>query len=509
MGEMAQDVQWLRTFVTEGCEKSFAALVQHYQGLVYSAALRQVQDSTLAEEVAQAVFVILARKARTLPQNVVLAGWLFRTTRFVASHAVRDRRRRLKYEKEAAAMNPHEPAPRSAWDDVAPVLDEALARLGATDRHAILLRFFEQKHLKEVGSALGTTEEAARKRVARALDKLHLFLTRRGTVLSVTGLATALTANAVQAAPAHLFSAITATVAAKGGSTATLLLINSSMKAMLYAKLQPFAICGAGLLLVASLGGLFAQQAKDPRVLFEDTFEDVTLAQWTGNLHGVHHGTVVADPLRPQNRVLTFTELSANGDVFSAVSIPVANTSQQYILSFDYLGLSPDGSRNLGGFLGLAASVDDWEQGRIWVAGTDPTGISPPSGVLLSDDSEWHHYEIDLSSWIQQNNLQSFHLMMEDWRDRGGVPGDVYFDNIRLVTGSRHEPRLQVHVTEVTACWDSQPNQNYQLQYRSPRTPGGWVNVGSPVLGTGGTNCLADPIPLNEPQRFYRVVNVP
>ena len=100
------------------------------------------------------------------------------------------------------------------------------------------------------------------------------------------------------------------------------------------------------------------------------------------------------------------------------------------------------------------------------------------------------------------------HLMLEDWRDIGGVPGDSYFDNIRLTALQPREPRLQVHVTEITACWESELNQNYQLQYRSAMTPGGWVDAGGAVAGNGEINCVTNHVPFNEPQRFYRVIKV-
>ena len=256
--------------------------------------------------------------------------------------------------------------------------------------------------------------------------------------------------------------------------------------------------------------GLTSVFAAQPAVLFEDKFESGNLDQWTGDVHGPHHGQIVADPLKAGNRVLTFTELDANGDVFSAAPIWLKEGNRQYIVSFDYLGLAQPGSLpgNLGGFLGIATSVDLWQEGRFWLGGTDPSGINTAMGVQLEDDGAWHHYEIDITPLVEQEAITEVHLMVEDWRDIGGVPGDVYFDNIQL-TGNKRQSKLKVHVTEVTLCWESETNHNYQVQYRSTGSPGGWANVGSPVAGTGTTNCVADHLPLGEPQRFYRVIDAP
>jgi hypothetical protein len=256
---------------------------------------------------------------------------------------------------------------------------------------------------------------------------------------------------------------------------------------------------------------VFPALAAENRVLFEDNFESGNLHQWTGDVHGPHHGVIVADPLRHENHVLTFTELSANGDLFCAALVSVANSAQRYVLSFDYLGLPQADSvpDNLGGFLGLATSVDEWQQGRYWLAGTDASGINTPIGVELKDDGAWHHYEIDVTSLVRSAGLTDVHIMVEDWRDIGGVPGDVFFDNIRLVATRVHEPKVQLHVTEVTLCWDSETNDIYQLQYRSSHSPGGWMNVGLPVAGNGGTNCVVDHLAIGEPQRFYRVIVLP
>ncbi len=165
--KMTESQTLLTQYVNNGSESAFRELVSRYINLVYSTALRLVEhQSQLAEDVAQTVFIALAQKARTLPVDVMLGGWLHQHTRFVAAKLMRGERRRQNREREAAEMNRLEDHSKANLDRVAPILDEAIGELGAADRAAILLRFFEQGSFQSVGDALGISDEAARNAAA-------------------------------------------------------------------------------------------------------------------------------------------------------------------------------------------------------------------------------------------------------------------------------------------------------------------------------------------------------
>ncbi len=201
------DHQLLEEYALRGSDAAFTQLVERHLGLVHAAALRQVRDRALAADVAQAVFILLAQKAKTLRRGVVLTGWLFQTTRFIASRALRGEWRRQQREQEALDMqaldstDPH-------WDRLAPELDEALAKLSGTDRDALLLRFAEGRNHREVGAALGLSEDAARKRVDRALERLRSGLTPHATGLSLLLLGSLLAERLVAAPSTTLVSSI-------------------------------------------------------------------------------------------------------------------------------------------------------------------------------------------------------------------------------------------------------------------------------------------------------------
>jgi len=223
------DPQLLRSFARDRSESAFAELVARHLPMVYSAALRQMNgDIHGAKDIAQLVFTDLARKSRALSENVVLAGWLHRATIFAARQMRRGERRRQDREQQAAAMNTIEPKlepENSDWAQIHHLLDEALDHLNKTDRDALLLRFFRQQSFAEVGASLGGTEEAARKRVGRALEKLRLILRRRGVTTTTAALSATISANAVQPAPAGLAAVIAHSSLAAAGTETTFALL--------------------------------------------------------------------------------------------------------------------------------------------------------------------------------------------------------------------------------------------------------------------------------------------
>jgi RNA polymerase sigma factor (sigma-70 family) len=254
---MTDNQTLLAQYAREGSEQAFQELVSHYLDLVYSTARRLVGgDTHLAEDVTQMVFTDFAREARNLPADVMLGGWLHRHTYFVASKTVRGERRRQSRERQVVEMHSTEDHSAENLAQVAPLLDEAINQLDPDDRAAILLRYFERQDLRSVGRAIGASENAAQKRVARALEELRVLLQRRGIALSAAGLASVLGAHAVSAAPAGLLlsvsqaalAAAATTAAASGGSTLT------TIKIITMTKLQ-YALIGA--VLVAAVGTPF------------------------------------------------------------------------------------------------------------------------------------------------------------------------------------------------------------------------------------------------------------
>ena len=232
-------MELLRRYVFERSETAFAELVRQHVGLVYSAALRQTNgDAHLAEDITQEVFTDLARKAPRLVRHSSLAGWLYTSTRYAAATFRRAELRRRAREQEAHAMNQilQSAGTDPAWEQLRPILDEAMHELKATDREAVLLRFFERLPLAEVGERLGVSENTARMRISRALERLRGAVADRGATSTAGALELALGSQVAVAVPAHLAGSVSAAALAAAGATSVLaaalarLLISTKVK---------------------------------------------------------------------------------------------------------------------------------------------------------------------------------------------------------------------------------------------------------------------------------------
>ncbi len=248
------DQQLLRDYTGRWSEAAFAELVRRHVDFVYSAALRMVRDAHLAEDVTQGVFVALARNARQLTDRPVLSGWLHRTAQNLAANAVRSDVRRRAREQETAAMNELLSAePDAVWEHIAPHLDAALGELNEADRDALMLRYFERKSAREMAQSLGVSDEAAQKRVSRAVERLREFFAKRGVTVGASGLVIVLSANAVQAAPVGLAVTISSaaalartTIASTTTATATKAIAMTTLQKTLIAVTLTAAV-GAGI----------------------------------------------------------------------------------------------------------------------------------------------------------------------------------------------------------------------------------------------------------------------
>ena len=243
--------QLLCNYADHGDEAAFRQLVEQYIDLVYTAAIRRVGgDAALAQDVTQAVFTDLARKASSLRDVGMLGGWLHRHTGYLASSMVRSEQRRQVREHEAAQMNATPDSSEALWQQMAPMLDETIECLEPSDRQAVLLRFFERRDFRAIGATLGISDDAAQKRVTRALEKLRTLLVERGVTLTVVVLSSLLLGKAVSAAPAGLATDVARfalSSAAASGAGLTLLNLTRS----LFFKIAVGGVLVAGLLWLA------------------------------------------------------------------------------------------------------------------------------------------------------------------------------------------------------------------------------------------------------------------
>jgi RNA polymerase sigma factor (sigma-70 family) len=261
----------LAEYVEHDSQEAFATLVARHVNKVYSVALRHTRNPHSAEEITQAVFVILAQKSRKLGNKVILSGWLYQTARWTAVTFIRSEIRRSRRGQEAYMQTAPDEKESELWSQIAPELDAAMAGLSETDRHAIVLRFFDGKSMKEVGAALGASEDAVKMRVSRAIEKLQNYFSKRGIHSPVGTIAGAISANSVQVAPAMLAKTATAIALAKGAaaSTSTVALMDGATKLMAWANAKVAVTIGVAIVLAAGTATLIAQREQSASALVD------------------------------------------------------------------------------------------------------------------------------------------------------------------------------------------------------------------------------------------------
>jgi RNA polymerase sigma factor (sigma-70 family) len=265
----AQDMDLVREFARHNSEAAFTELVRRHIALVYSVARRCTGNDGDAHDVTQAVFIILARKAAGLREHTLLTGWLYETTRFAAARLLRTNARRHTREQEAYMQSTFTEADTAAiWTQLSPHLEAAMSKLAERDRALLVLRFYENKSGPEAAALLGIREDAAHKRVTRAIEKLRKVFAQRGVTLSGAAIAGVVSANSIQAAPVALVKTISAVAIAKGtaATTSTLTLVKGALKIMAWTKAKTAAVATVAVMLTGGTTTLMIETVHLSRV---------------------------------------------------------------------------------------------------------------------------------------------------------------------------------------------------------------------------------------------------
>lgn len=274
MGEMQEkpDLRLLRDYAENGSEAAFREIVERHTDLVYSATLRQVDSPDLARDISQSVFVDLARKAKPvserLGEQASLIGWLYRSARFAVLTHLRDDRRRAVHERQAMEQLITDSGPALDWERIRPLLDEAMAELSDDHREAVLLRYFNNHDFRTVGQTMGISDDAAQKRVSRAVERLRDFFSKRGIAIGATGLVVVISANAIHAAPIGLATTISTaalvaatTIQTSAAITATKVIAMTTLQKVLVAT-AVVVLAGTGIYEVHQTSQLRALQQQ-------------------------------------------------------------------------------------------------------------------------------------------------------------------------------------------------------------------------------------------------------
>jgi RNA polymerase sigma factor (sigma-70 family) len=320
-----------------------------------------VRDPHLAEEITQAVFIILARKADSLGDKTILPGWLCRTARYASTNALTIQWRRQHREQEVYMQTMlNEPTTGDTWTQIAPLLDTAMEKLGQKDHDALVLRFFEGRNFKEVGAAMGASEDAAKMRVSRALEKLHHFFSKHGISSTTAIIAGEISANSVQAAPVALAKSVTAVAMVKGtaASASTLTLIKGALKIMAWTKAKTAIVVGMSVLLTAGTTTtiIICNQEKPVQGIPSDwSVINGSPDQWSWSDGVIHGHSIGGDSLlvsRKEYRDVTLSAIVGTTNREASLAVRMQDADNGYIVLF-----TPDGFANWPGRIAVYRRV--------------------------------------------------------------------------------------------------------------------------------------------------------
>ena len=453
---MNDDLTLLRQFTEENSETAFAEIVARHVHLVYSVARRQVHDAQLAEEITQAVFIILSRKAKSFDDKTILSGWLCRTARYAGANALTIQRRRQRREQEAFMQNTlneiaTEPDLQETWNRIAPLLDDALEKLAGKDHDALVLRFFENKSFSEVGATMGVSEGSAKMRVGRALEKLRKFFARHGVSSTAAVLAGTISANSVQAAPMALAKSVTAIAVTKGaivrGSTPTL--IKGALKIMAWTKMKIAVAAGAGVLLAVGGGTLiYALDQPSPKTSAASASADDPVDPQINWLPGKKYSTTLnltqssetAMPGLPQP-VNTLTQIREDMDISPLKKTP----DDGWQLEFKFTAASIDSKRN-------GATVLSFDSSK-----NSPPDPNNPAALLAMVVGVPLEYYVDAKGLVQKvDGLDQFSKLTTAGRSDQQVLFQQLFNENVLKEYASYGKGLPNHPVKVGESWSSQ-----------------------------------------------------
>ena len=342
----AQDMDLVREFVRDNSDAAFAELVRRHLNLVYSVARRCTGNDEDARDVAQAVFIILARKAAGLSPKTLFPGWLYETTRFTAARLLRtDARRRAREQEAYMRSTLNETSRASVWEQLSRHLETAMSRLAERDRALLVLRFYQNKSGPEAAALLGVCENTLHKRVARALEKLRLIFAKRGVTLSGETIAGAISANSILIAPAGLATAVAAGAkgAAVGGSTLTL--VKGALKIMAWTKMKTAVVVGACVLLTAGTTTtvIICNQPRPVQGIPQDwSVLSGTSDQWNWSNGAIKGSSVTGDAILSSSRKygdITLSAIASTAKRGADFAIRMQDADNGYIAVF-----TPDGT---------------------------------------------------------------------------------------------------------------------------------------------------------------------